>query len=84
MSLLLGPLSLDPLVKLVAVAGRNGRIPFPDGQSELFPHYRHHGVFTDSPLTMLQAETSHRGHAFIEQVNADLKSGAPRSSPIYG
>jgi hypothetical protein len=48
----------------------------PDGQGELFPHYRHHGVFTDSPLTMLQAETSHRGHAIIEQVNADLKSGA--------
>jgi len=25
---------------------------------------------------MLQAETSHRGHVIIEQVNADLKSGA--------
>ena len=48
----------------------------PDGQGELFPNYRHHGVFTDSPLTMLQAESSHRGHAIIEQVNADLKSGA--------
>ena len=48
----------------------------PDGQGELFPNYRHHGVFTDSPLTMLQAETSHRGHAIIEQVNADLKANA--------
>jgi len=47
----------------------------PDGQGELFPNYRHHGVFTDSPLTMLEAEKSHRGHAIIEQVNADLKSG---------
>jgi len=48
----------------------------PDGQGELFPDYRHHGVFTDSPLTMLQAEKSHRAHAIVEQVIADLKSGA--------
>jgi len=48
----------------------------PDGQGELFPDYRHHGVFTDSPLTMLQAEKAHRGHAIIEQVIADLKAGA--------
>ncbi len=44
-------------------------------QGELFATYRHHAVFTDSPLQMLQAETSHRGHAVIEQVHADLKSG---------
>jgi Transposase DDE domain group 1 len=47
----------------------------PAGQGELFPGYRHHGVFTDSPLSMLQAESAHRGHAIIEQVIADLKSG---------
>jgi len=47
-----------------------------DEQGELFPGYRHHGVFTDSPLTMLQAEKAHRGHAVVEQVIADLKSGA--------
>ena len=47
-----------------------------DGQGELFPGYRHHGVFTDSPLTMLQAEKSHRAHAIVEQVIADLKAGA--------
>ncbi len=46
------------------------------GQDELFATYRHHAVFTDSPMTMLQAETDHRQHAVIEQVNADLKSGA--------
>jgi hypothetical protein len=46
------------------------------GQGELFPGYRHHGVFTDSPLTMLEAETSHRGHAIVEQAIADLKGGA--------
>jgi hypothetical protein len=48
----------------------------PDGQGELFPDYRHHAVFTDSPLTMLQAEKSHRAHAIVEQTIADLKSGA--------
>ena len=46
------------------------------GQGQLFAQYRHHGVFTDSPLTMLQAETDHRGHAIVEQVIADLKASA--------
>jgi Transposase DDE domain group 1 len=32
-------------------------------------------VFTDSPLTLVQAEKSHREHAIIEQVIADLKAG---------
>lgn len=47
----------------------------PAGQGELFATYRHHGVFTDSPLPMLEAETAHRAHAIIEQVHADLRSG---------
>ncbi len=47
----------------------------PDGQGELFATYRHHAVFTDTALPMLQAETTHRGHAVIEQVPADLKAG---------
>jgi len=45
------------------------------GQGELFTTWRHHAVFTDTPLTMLAAEVSHRGHAIIEQVIADLKAG---------
>jgi hypothetical protein len=44
-------------------------------QGELFPAWRHHAVFTDSPLVMLQAEADHRRHAIIEQVIADLKTG---------
>src|SRR5450756_2782491 len=52
-----------------------------DGQGELFPGYRHHGVFTDSPLTMLQAEESHRAHAIVEQVIADLKASALAQLP---
>jgi hypothetical protein len=47
-----------------------------EGQGELLPAYRHHAVFTDSPLVMLQAEAAHRGHAIIEQVHADLRAGA--------
>jgi len=32
-------------------------------------------VFTDSPLTLVQAGKHHRGPAIIEQVHADLSSG---------
>ena len=45
------------------------------GQGELLPQYRYHTVFTDSPFTLVQAESQHRGHAIIEQVNADLIAG---------
>ena len=51
------------------------------GQEELFATYRHHAVFTDSPLTMLDAEASHRDHAIVEQVIADLKSGPLAHAP---
>ena len=47
----------------------------PNDQSPLFTVYRHHAVFTNSPLPMLQAESDHRGHAIVEQVIADLKNG---------
>lgn len=47
-----------------------------DGQGELFTTWRYHAVFTDTPLPMLQAEQTHRGHAVIEQVIADLKNSA--------
>ena len=47
----------------------------PAGQSELFAAYRYHAVFTDSPEPMLAAEASHRDHAIIEQVIAELKNG---------
>jgi len=44
-------------------------------QGELFPLWRHHAIFTDSPLPMLAAEADHRRHAIVEQVIADLKNG---------
>lgn len=45
------------------------------GQGELVAQYRYHAVFTDSPFTLAQAEAQHRGHAIIEQVNADMIAG---------
>ena len=45
------------------------------GQGELFPAWRYHAVFTDSPFVMLQAEEHHRDHAIVEQVFADWTDG---------
>jgi hypothetical protein len=54
-------------VKLLPPAGAD--------QPALVEGHRHHAVFTDSELTMLQAESCHRGHAIVEHVIADLKGG---------
>jgi hypothetical protein len=45
------------------------------GTGELFPVWRHHPVFTNSPFTLLQAEEQHRDHAIIEQLLADWADG---------
>ena len=45
------------------------------GQGALFPAWRYHAVFTDSPFEMIQAEGQHRDHAIVEQVIADLYAG---------
>jgi hypothetical protein len=47
----------------------------PQAQQALFPLYRYHAIFTNSPFTLLQAEAQHRDHALIEQVFADLNDG---------
>ena len=47
----------------------------PAGQTEAFAVYRYHAVFTDSPEPMLDAEATHRDHAIVEQVIAELKNG---------
>jgi hypothetical protein len=48
----------------------------PAGQGEMFAVYRYHAIFTDSPEPMLHAEATHRDHAIIEQIIADLKDSA--------
>ena len=45
------------------------------GQDELFPAWRYHAVFTDSPFELVQAEAQHRDHAVVEQVFADWTDG---------
>src|SRR5487761_351012 len=45
------------------------------GQDELFPVWRDHAVFTDSPFELIQAEGHHRDHAIAEQLFADVTGG---------
>ena len=46
-----------------------------EGLGELFPVWRYHPVFTDSPFGLVQAEAQHRDHAVVEQVFADWTDG---------
>ena len=46
-----------------------------EGQGELFPAWRYHPVFTDSPFQLAPAEEQHRDHAVVEQVLADWTDG---------
>lgn len=45
------------------------------GQDTLFDAWRYHAFITNSPLTTVDADRFHRGHAIIEQVIAELKGG---------
>ena len=47
-----------------------------DGQPTLFDTHRFHAFFTTSTLDAVTADKTHRGHAIIEQINADLKDSA--------
>jgi hypothetical protein len=46
------------------------------GQQGLFTVYRYHALITSSTGELVAVEKSHRGHAIIESVIADLKSSA--------
>jgi hypothetical protein len=46
------------------------------GQPTLFDTHRFHAFFTTSDLDAVTADKTHRQHAIIEQVNADLKDSA--------
>jgi Transposase DDE domain group 1 len=66
------------------VAGRLVVRRIPDlnaqpGQGTLFDLWRHHAFFTTTPRVVadtVAADKTHRGHAVIEQVHADLKGSA--------
>ncbi len=47
----------------------------PDHQDGLFPVWRYHAFFTDTALSTMDADRTHRHHAIIEQVFADLIDG---------
>ena len=46
-----------------------------DDQGVLFPVWRYHAVFTDSPFVLVEAEAQHRAHAIVEQLFAELIDG---------
>ena len=50
--------------------------PTHDGQATLFDTWRFHAFFTTTDLDTVTADKTHRGHAIIEQVHADLKASA--------
>lgn len=52
-----------------------------DGQDELFTSYRHHAFITNSTLSTVDADLTHRDHAIIEQVIAELKNGPLAHAP---
>ena len=47
-----------------------------EGQPTLFDTHRFHAFFTTSTLDTITADKTHRQHAVIEQINADLKDSA--------
>lgn len=47
----------------------------PPGQDELLPGFRYHAFLTDTTLDTVEADLTHRAHAVIEQVFADLIDG---------
>ncbi len=51
------------------------------GQGELFSTWRHHGFVTNSTLTTIAADETHRDHAIVEQVIAELKNGPLAHAP---
>jgi Transposase DDE domain group 1 len=67
--------SLQVTARLIVRRVRDKNKDAAPGQGELFPAWRYHAVFTDSPCELVQAEEQHRGHAVIEQVIADLSDG---------
>jgi len=50
-------------------------------QDQLFTLWRHHGFVTNSTLTAVAADETHRDHAIIEQVIAELKDGPLAHAP---
>ncbi|MFF2852370.1 hypothetical protein ACFVT5_39585 [Streptomyces sp. NPDC058001] len=61
---------------IVRCVKRLGTGTLPAGQGTLFDTWRYHAAFTDSPLSLKDAERDQRRHAVVEQVIADVKNSA--------
>lgn len=64
-----------PVTARLVVRRVRERNPAPPGQQELFPAWRYHAFLTDTDLPTVTADQTHRDHAIIEQVLADLIDG---------
>lgn len=51
------------------------------GQDELFTTWHHHAFITNNTLATVEADETHRDHAIIEQVIAELKDGPLAHAP---
>ena len=66
---------LNPATTTGAQAAQQGE------QGELFTDWRHHGFVTNSTLSTVAADETHRDHAIVEQVIAELKNGPLAHAP---
>jgi hypothetical protein len=64
-----------PVTARLVVRRVREKNPAPTGQDELFATWRHHAFLTDTDLSTVDADLTHRAHASIELVFADLIDG---------
>lgn len=67
--------SRHPVTARLVVRRVREKNPAPDGQEELFPIWRYHAFLTDTETSTVDADLTHRAHAVIELVFADLIDG---------
>lgn len=64
-----------PVTARLVVRRVRDRAKTPDKTAELFPVWRYHPFFTDSTEPTVEADITHRRHAIVETVFADLIDG---------
>jgi hypothetical protein len=67
--------SRHPVTARLVVRRIRERNPAPEGQEELFATWRYHAFLTDTETSTVDADLTHRAHAVIELVFADLIDG---------
>lgn len=69
------------VVRRVKALDRRAPAPAQGEQGELFPAYRYHAFITNSTLSTVDADDTHRDHAIVESVFAQLKEGPLAHAP---